>query len=112
MEIIPGNPVDNQIQGLKAAPKTNKVDREKREPQGQQAARPEEGPDYRISLSDASKNGIAEMADTQRPGQGSDGAPLTEEAAARMAQQVSEQLAQTNAAISNQVIQKAVDLFT
>ena len=36
----------------------------------------------------------------------------TEEEAVRLAQQASEQLSQTNAAISNQAIQKAVDLFT
>ena len=42
----------------------------------------------------------------------SENTELSNEEALRLAQQASEQLSQTNASMSNQAIQKAVDLFT
>jgi hypothetical protein len=52
------------------------------------------------------------MAGAQTTGQPEGKADLSEDEAARMAQKTSEQLAQTNSAISNQAVQQAVDLFT
>lgn len=86
--------------------------REKEEAPGQHAAQTEENPDYRISLSDASKKAVTELSSSQTPDQDPEKSDLSEEEASQVAQQASEQLAQTNAAISNQAIQKAVDLFT
>ena len=83
--------------------------REKEEAPGQHAAQTEENPDSRISLSDASKKAVTELTRSQTPDQDPEKSDLSEEEAAQLA---SEQLAQTNAAISNQAIQKAVDLFT
>ncbi len=108
MEINTSNPV----QGPETAPKVSEVKREKEEAPDRQAAQTEENPDYRISLSDESKKAIAELTRSQASGQGKAKDGLSEEEAAQLAQQASEQLAQTNAAISNQAIQKAVDLFT
>jgi hypothetical protein len=108
MEINTGT----QVQGLEAAPKTTEVKREKEEAPGQQATQTEESPDYRIRLSGASKRAVADLANAQAPGQGTANTDLSEEEAAQVAHQASEQLSQTNASISNQAIQKAVDLFT
>jgi hypothetical protein len=102
----------NQIQGPEAAPKASEVKREKEEASGHQVTRTEDNPDYRISLSKASKEGITESTRSQTAGQAAPKSDLAEEEAARLAQQASGQLAQTNASISNQAIQKAVDLFT
>jgi len=111
LEIDTSHPVNNQVQGLETAPKVSEVKREKEDAPGQHAAQTEESPDYRISLSDASKKAIGELISTQAPGQGLKKADLSEEEATQVAQQASEQLSQTNASISNQAIQKAVDLF-
>ena len=55
---------------------------------------------------------VTGMTRSQAPGHGTENANLTEEEAARVSQQTAEQLSQTNASISNQAMQKAVDLFT
>jgi len=112
MEINTLTPVSNQVQGLETTSKASEVKREKEEAPGQQATQTEESPDYRLSLSDASKKAIAELTRSQAPNPGAEKNDLSEEDAAQLAQQASQQLAQSNAAISNQAIQKAVDLFT
>lgn len=112
MEINTDNPVKNQVQGPETAQKISEVKRDKQEAPGQHAAQTEESPDYRISLSDESKKAVSELTRSQASGVGTEKAALSEEEAAQVAQQASEQLAQTNSAISNQAIQKAVDLFT
>ena len=108
MEIKTSNP----IQGLEAASKANEVKREKEYALGHQATPTEDNPDYRISLSKGSKAGVTASTRTQTAGQAPPKSDLTEEAAARLAQQTSGQLARTHASISNRAIQKAVDLFT
>lgn len=102
----------NQLQGLESAPKVSEIKREKEEAPSRQAIQAEENPDYRISLSDASKKTITELTNSQASGRAAGKADLSEEEALQVAQQASEQLAQANASISNQAIQKAVDLFT
>ncbi len=112
MEINTNNPVKNKVQGPEIAPKISEVKQDRQETPGQHAARTEESPDYRISLSDESKKAVSELTRSQAPGLGTEKAALSEEEATQVAQQASEQLAQTNSTISNQAIQKAVDLFT
>lgn len=111
MEINTNNPVGNQIQGLETTPKVSEVKREKEEAPDRQAAQAQESPDYRISLSDASKK-AAELTGPASPDPSVGQVDLTEEQAALVARQTSAQLAQTHAAISNQAIAKALDLFT
>ncbi|MFO7714784.1 hypothetical protein [Desulfosarcina sp.] len=103
---------NNQVRGLETAQKVSEVKREKEEAPGQQASQTEESPDYRINLSDASKKAVAELTSAQASGQNTEKADLSEEDAAQVARQASEQLSQTQASISNQAIQKAVDLFS
>ena len=103
---------NNQVQGLEAAQKVSEVKREKEEAPDRQASPTEDSPDYRISLSDASKKAVTELAGSQAPGQGAGNVDLSEKEAAQVAQHAAEQLSQTNASISNQAMQKAVDLFT
>jgi hypothetical protein len=102
----------DQVQGLEAATKISGIRREKEDGPGQQAAQAEKDPDYRISLSDASKKAVGETARSQASGKSAEKVDLSEEDAARVARQTAEQLSQTNASISNQAMQKAVDLFT
>jgi hypothetical protein len=102
----------NQVQGLKATPKASEAKHEKKEASSHQATRTEDNPDYRISLSTAHKEAVTESTRSQAAGQAAPKSDLAEKEAARLAQQASEQLAQTKASISNQAIQKAVDLFT
>ena len=103
---------NNQVQGLDSAHKVSDRKREKEDTPGQQAARAEDSPDYRISLSDTSKKAVSELPRSQAPGQPTENSDLSEEDAAQMAKHAAEQLSQTNASISNQAMQKAVDLFT
>jgi hypothetical protein len=103
---------NNQVQGLKTATKISDAKREKEDAPGRQATHTEESPDYRISLSDASKTAVSELTSAQASGPGTKNADLSEEDAARVAQQTAEQLSQTNLSISNHAMQKAVDLFT
>ena len=102
----------NQVQGLETATKISDVKREKEDAPGRQAAQTGESPDYRISLSDASKKAVSELDSSQAAGQGTENESLSEEDAARVAQQTAEWLSQTNVSISNHAMQKAVDLFT
>lgn len=102
----------NQVQGLETAQKVSEVKREKEEAPGRQESPTEESPDYRISLSDASKKAVAELTSAQTSGQDAGKADLSEEEAVQVARIASEQLSQTQASISNQAIQKAVDLFS
>jgi len=103
---------NNQVQGLGTAQKVSEVKREKEEAPGRQASPTEESPDYRISLSDASKKAVAELTSAQAAGQDSEKTDLSEEEAVQVARQASEKLSQTQASISNQAMQKAVDLFS
>jgi hypothetical protein len=103
---------NNQVQGPETATKISDVTREKEDAPGRQAAQTEENPDYRISLSDASKKAVSELTSSQAPGQGNENAGLSEKDAARVAQQTAEWLSHTNVSISNHAMQKAVDLFT
>ncbi len=102
----------DQVQELKTATKISDVKREKEDAPGRQAAQSEQSPDYRISLSNASKKAVGERPPAQAPGRGAEKADLSEEDAARVAQQAAKQLSQTNLSISNHAIQKAIDLFT
>ena len=62
----------NQVQGLETATKISDVKREKEDAPGRQAAQTGENPDYRISLSDASKKAVSELNSAQAPGQGTE----------------------------------------
>jgi hypothetical protein len=102
----------NQVSGMETAPKVSDIQREKEDPSDRKASLSTESPDYQVNLSNESKKATSELTATQAPRRDSKVADLSEEAAAMLAQQASEQLSQTNASISNQAIQKAVDLFT
>ena len=102
----------NQVQELEAATKVSEVKREKEDTPDRQATQTSESPDYRISLSDASKKAVTGMTSSPAAGQATQHTDLSEDGAARLAQQTAEQLSHTNASISNQAMQKAVDLFT
>jgi len=112
MEISDNNPVSNRVQGLAAPTQANAVKREEQEAKEQAAPRTGDNPDYRLSLSEEAKQATAEFATPSVDGQATDGAKLSDEEAAQLAQQTSEQIARTDAAISNQAIQQAIDLFT
>lgn len=102
---------NNQVQGPANAPEAGDVKHENKEASGHQATRSEENPGYRISLSQDSKKAVAESTRPQDLGRLEPEADLSEAQALEIALQTSDKLAQTNAAISNQAIQKAVDLF-
>ncbi|BBO76110.1 hypothetical protein DSCW_35270 [Desulfosarcina widdelii] len=112
MEISNNNPVSNQVQGLEATTKASEVKRDEEEVKEQAAPQTEENPDYRLSLSEEAKQATTEFAAPSVDGQAADGAKLSDEEAVQLAQQASAQIAQTDASISNQAIQRAVDLFT
>lgn len=103
---------NNQVHGLESAQKVSEVKREKEDAPGQQTAKAQESPDYRISLSDTSKKAVSELTSAHASGQSNNNVDLSEEEAAQVAKHAAEQLSQTNVSISNQAMQKAVDLFT
>ena len=112
MELNPRDPVGSQIQGLNSAKKVSEINREKDHAPERQAAQAKDSPDDRISLSDESKKAVAELTGPQVGTQAKAMSALSDKEAALLAQQTAEKLSQSNAAISNQAIQKAVDLFT
>lgn len=112
MEINAKNPVGNQVQGLESSPRVNEVKQEEEKSNGQQAAQAEENPDYRVNLSEMSRQKIAEMTSPMSPSEDETRSDLTEQEAADLAQETANQLAQTNVTIANQAMQKAVDLFS
>jgi hypothetical protein len=112
MEINANKPVNNEVRGLDNIKKISPVKREKEDAPDLQASRTRENPDYRISLSDESKKAVSELAGTPASGRDMEAADISEEEAVQIARQASAQLSQTNASISNQAIQNAVDLFT
>jgi hypothetical protein len=112
MEINTNNPVSNEVRGLENAQKISPVKREKEEAPDPQASQAQENPDYRITLSDESKKAVSDPIGTPASGRDTGAADLSEEEAVQLAQQASDQLTQTNTTISNQAIQKAVDLFS
>ncbi|PIE66734.1 MAG: hypothetical protein CSA23_07640 [Deltaproteobacteria bacterium] len=114
MQINTSNPVSSQVQGVEATPKASEVKREDDKAAGRQSgqAAEAENPDYRINLSAESKQAIAELRKAQPASQNPLNIDLDEDEAARISQQASGQLAQTNVAIANQAMAKAVDLFT
>lgn len=112
IEIHANNPVNNQVQGLESNPRVNEVKQEEEKSNGQQAAQAEENPDYRVNLSEMSRQKIAEMTNPISPPQDETRSDLTEQEAADLAQETANQLAQTNVTIANQAMQKAVDLFS
>lgn len=112
MEINANNPVTNQVQGMESTPKANEAKPEEEKSTGQQATQAEDNPDYRVSLSEMAKQRLTETTNPlASPPKTMEGG-LSEQEAADLAQQTSAQLAQTNVAIANQAIQKAVDLFS
>jgi len=112
MEVNANNPVSNQVQGLESSPRVNKVGQEEDKSNGQQAAKTEENPDYRVNLSEMSKQKMAEMANPLMAPEDGTNSDLTEQEADSLAQQTANQLLQTNINIANQAMQKAVDLFS
>ena len=112
MEINTAKPVNGQVQGLGATQKAPPVKREQEDTPENRATQTDEASDDRISLSEASRKAVAELAGSQTPEPVKEDAELSESEAAHLAEQTSEQLALTTASISNQALQKAVDLFT
>ena len=112
MEISSNNPVSDQVQGLESTSKISEDKQDQEKAARQNSAQTEENPDYRISLSEESKQAVAELTTPQTADQPSERDDISDEEALRLAQQASEQLSGTHAAISNQAVQKAIDLFT
>lgn len=112
MDINATNPVDNQIQGLGSTTKVNEIKEEEEKSTGQQTKQAEDNPDYRVSLSEMAKQDIAALANPKGTDPLATENGLTEEEAADLAQHTAQQLSQTNVAIANQAMQKAVDLFS
>ena len=112
MEIDSTHMVDGKVRGPISPQKINQSKPDNEETPENKGTPTEEAPDYRISLSEASRKAVAELAESPPPDQAEAQADLSEEEAAQLAQQVSSQLSQDNASISNQAIQRAVDLFT
>lgn len=113
MEVNTSNPVNNQIQGLTNTPKSAEVRPEEEKDTSQQAVSPEEdSPDYRVNLSEMARQNIAETTYPKENNQYAAGDDLDEQEATELAEQTAKQLSQTNVAIANQAVQKAVDLFS
>ena len=112
MEVETTQPVNGQVQGLSAMQKAAPIKRDKEDAPENRATQTDETPDYRISLSDASRKAVAELTGGQAPEQTGEAVDLSENEAARLAEQASRQLARTDLSISNQAVQQAVDLFT
>ena len=111
MEINANNPVNNQVQGLESTPRVNEVKPEEEKATGQQAAQAEDNPDYRVNLSEMSRQRVAEMNSPMAAPQEGPEEAMTEQEAAGLAEQMANQLSQTNVAIANQAMQKAVGII-
>ena len=112
MEINTNNSVNAKVRGIETTPRTGQVKRERENVPQEQAAQVKGDPDDRISLSDASKSAVAELTASTTANRGTTTDDLSDEQALQLAQQTAEKLGQTNAGISNQALQNAVDLFT
>lgn len=112
MEINTNNSVNAKVRGIETTPRTGQVKREREDAPKEQAAQLNGDPDDRISLSDASKNAVAELTGSTTVNRENVAADLSDKAAAQLARQIAEQLGQTSTGISNQALQNAVDLFT
>lgn len=113
MGIHPPNPIAEAMQGLGKTKPVNPVNRDhENTPQGR-AAPPEATPGDRISLSEAPPTKVpVEPPRVRDAGRHREGADLSEEDAARLAQAVSTTLARMNTSIAQRAIQQSVDLFT
>ena len=112
MEINSNDTVGGPMPSPATAAKATTAKTDKDDSSGQKADRTDDGPDYQVNLSENAKNSVSEAtppADVSPPVAGED---VSEEEAAHLARQAASQLAQTNTAIANQAMQKAVDLFT
>ena len=112
MEINTNNSVNAKVRGIESTPRTGQVKRDREDAPKEQAAQLTGDPDDRISLSDASKSAVAELTSPTAAKRDNTAADLSDKEAAQLARQTAEQLGQTNASISNQALQNAVDLFT
>ena len=112
MQINANNPVSNQVQELESVQKLGQGKEEKEQAAGQQVAQAEDNPDYRISLSEMAKQNIAEKTAPPEMIEKEAQSDLTEQEAAELAQNTAARLSQTNMAIANQALQKAVNLFS
>ena len=112
MQINANNPVNSQVQELETVQKPGQVKEEKEQSPGQQSARAEDNPDYRVSLSELAKQNIAEMTTPPEKTETEAQSDLTDQEAMDLAQNTAARLSQTNMAIANQALQKAVDLFS
>jgi hypothetical protein len=111
MEINANNPVNNQVQGLESTPRVTEVKPEEEKNTGQQAAQAEDNPDYRVNLSEMSMQRVAEMNSPTAATQEGPEEAMTEQEAAGLAEQMANQLSQTNVTIANQAMQKAVGII-
>lgn len=111
MDINANNPVNNQVQGLETTPRVNEVKPEEEKATGQKAAQAEDDPDYRVNLSEMSRQRVAEMNSPATAPQEGPEEEMTEQEAAGLAEQMANQLSQTNVTIANQAMQKAVGII-
>ncbi|WP_419659231.1 uncharacterized protein Dvar_81170 [Desulfosarcina variabilis str. Montpellier] len=104
------NSMSNQVQGLERAPRVNEIKPEEEKTTGQQAAQAEDNPDYRVNLSEESRQRVAEMNSPMTAPQEGPEENMTEQEAAGLAEQMANQLSQTNVAIANEAMQKAMGI--
>ena len=115
MQIESNTPLNNLVQGVETTPTAGSVNQEKENAPEQRAAETEmaEGtPDYQLSLSEQSKQALAELDQSEESDATPPNTDLDESEAAQLANQIAAQLSQQpNASISNLAMQRAVDLF-
>ena len=112
MEINTSNSINAKVRGIESTPRTDQVKREREDAPQAQATGVNGDPDDRISLSDASKSAVADLTSSTTTSRSNAASDLSDAEAVQLAQQTAEQLGQANTGISNQALQKAVDLFT
>lgn len=104
--------VGPSLQGVERPASTPEIKYASEEAREQrQAVENEATEDDRVSLSDEAKTAMAEINQPTGTNQSPPAVNLTEEEAFQLSSQTAQQLSQTNTAIANQAIQKAVDLF-
>lgn len=104
--------VGTPVQGVERLPKVDEIKHGNEEVnEQQQTAENEATEDYQVSLSDEAKTAVAELNKPAATDQSAPAINLTEEEAFQLSSQTAQQLSQTNTAIANLAIQKAVDLF-
>jgi hypothetical protein len=111
MEIDLTHSVARRVQGLTAVPAAGGVKQEEEKTPEDGAGPNEAGSGDRCGAIDSTTHPASTCGGAEAVGLGADKGSLSEAAALQLAQQVSNQLGQTPAAIAKHAVQKAIDLF-